>query len=700
MPDPTKQYKIECDASNYATGAVLSQQHGEHWHPVAYQSKSFGEVERNYEIHDRELAAIIYALTEWRHYVEGQGIPIEIWTDHKNLEYFMEAKNLTRRQARWVLFLSRFDFELHYKPGKLSAKPDALSRRADHFKSDEDDNTERIIFDRNKIRIMATMRGHAMILNERPLVQRIKEIQIMEDDVRQAVEQVKKLGPKSLRKGLEDWNTEDGLLLYKGRIYVPKNEIVRRDIIKIHHDTPAAGHPGRHKTLELVSRNYWWPNMAQFVDRYIEACDNCLRSKPNLQNNYRNLQPNETPERRWGTISMDFVMPLPKSRGYTGILVVVDRLTKMSHFIPIHKEITALETASTLMKHVFKLHGLPDKIISDRGPQFAAQVIQEMYKKLDITTALSSAYHPQTDGQTERVNQDMETYIRLFCTHRQNDWADWLHLAEFSYNNRLHSMINMSPFQANNLSNPRWNLESKLENMTHPAAEQQLKEMKEVENELKACLDLAAERMKETYDKGEIPQFQVNELVFLEAKNIKERIQSRDEPTRAMTKKLRKKRIGPFKIIRKIGELNYQLELPREMVEKGVHDIFHISLITRAPRDTIPGRTPATPLPIMVDSEEEMEVEIILDSRIRNKQLQYLVKWRDLPSAENSWEPAKHMTNAPEALEEFHSKHPEAPRRLAATTFMKLPWQERRNYTLVEKKAQIRAVLRSRDLAP
>ena len=142
------------------------------------------------------------------------------------------------------------------------------------------------------------------------------------------------------------------------------------------------------------------------------------------------------------------------------------------------------------------------------------------------------------------------------------------------------------------------------------------------------------------------------------------------------------------------------MELPREMMEKGVHDIFHISLLTKAPRDTIPGRTPTVPLPIIVDSEEEMEVEEILDSRIRNKQLQYLVKWKDLPSAENSWEPAKHMANTPEALEEFHNKHPEAPRRLAATTFMKLPWQERKTYTLIEKKAQIRAVLCSRDLAP
>ena len=183
MPDPNKPYKLECDASNFATRVILSQQYGENWHPVAYHSKSFNETERNYEIHDKELAAIIKALEDWRHYLEGQGIPLEIWTDHKNLEYFMKAQNLTRRQARWALFLSRFNFVLRDKPGKLSTKPDTLSRRADHFKSDADDNRERIMITPDKVKVMSTKRGHSMIINERPLVRRIREQQTMEDDI-------------------------------------------------------------------------------------------------------------------------------------------------------------------------------------------------------------------------------------------------------------------------------------------------------------------------------------------------------------------------------------------------------------------------------------------------------------------------------------------------------------------------------------
>ena len=188
----------------------------------------------------------------------------------------MKAQNLTRRQAQWALFLSRFDFTLRHKPGKLSTKPDTLSRRADHFKSDANDNKERILITPDKIRIMSTKRGHSMIVNERPLIKRIRELQEFEDEVRQAVAQVKKLGPKTLSKGLEDWNTEEGLLLYKGRIYVPRDQQLRADIVKIHHDGPATGHPGRHKTLELISRNYWWPSMTQFIHEYVDACDNCI----------------------------------------------------------------------------------------------------------------------------------------------------------------------------------------------------------------------------------------------------------------------------------------------------------------------------------------------------------------------------------------------------------------------------------------
>jgi hypothetical protein len=186
----------------------------------------------------------------------------------------------------------------------------------------------------------------------------------------------------------------------------------------------------------------------------------------------------------------------------------------MAHFLAIRKDIDTLETAELLMRNMFKIHGLPNKIISDRGGQFAAQVLQEMYDKLNVRVALSTAYHPQMDGQTERVNQDLETYLQMFCTYHRNDWAKWLHLAEFTYNNKEHSTIKTTPFMANNLSNPKWSLEQHTKHMIHPAGKELIAEMARVEDELCACLNMAAERMKQAYDTGTLPLYEPGDKVF------------------------------------------------------------------------------------------------------------------------------------------------------------------------------------------
>lgn len=221
-----------------------------------------------------------------------------------------------------------------------------------------------------------------------------------------------------------------------------------------------------------------------------------------------------------------------------------------------------------------------------------------------------------------------------------------------------------------------------------------------MEKELKACLDMTAVKMEELYSKGNIPIFKEGDMVFLDAKNLKEKLQSKDEPTRLVTKKLRKKRVGPFKVLRRIGDLNYQLELPSSMTEKNVHDVFHISLLTKAYQSTMPGQKPPKPSPIIVDLEEEMEVKEILDSRMKNRKLQYLVKWKDMDASEDSWEPMEHLKNAPEAVRIFHDKHPEAPRRINAVTFRNIPWKKLENFTIPGKKEEVRKILCSRDLAP
>jgi len=226
LPDNSKPFRIEADSSDFATGAVLSQQSPEDkkWHPVAFLSKSLSPVERNYEIHDKEMLAIIRALEEWRHFVEGAEHPFEIWTDHKNLEYFMTAKKLNRRQARWSLLLARFDFLLHHRPGKTMGKSDALSRRADHG-SGSDDNSNMVLLTPDFFAVR-TLQGLEVFGEEKDILKEIRrqtEAGDMEDVVVKAVQELRKSSAKSVRS--DEWLLNQGILYYRGKVYVSKSDL-------------------------------------------------------------------------------------------------------------------------------------------------------------------------------------------------------------------------------------------------------------------------------------------------------------------------------------------------------------------------------------------------------------------------------------------------------------------------------------------
>lgn len=328
MPDMSQQFIVECDASDFATGAVLSQEGDDGLiHPVAFFSKSLNDAERNYEIYDKELLAIIRALDEWRHYLEGASHKLDIVSDHKNLLYFSESRTLTRRQARWSLFLTRFDFTIRHRPGRLGGKPDAMSRRVD-LQPEGEDNTGRTLLTPEMFRLKAIRRGMTQVHGDQALLRRIRKSDQYEDELVDAIELVKSKAPRVLTKELEDWSTEEGLILYQGKVYVPKDETIRRDVVKTYHDSLPAGHPGRWKTFEMVSRNYWWPGMSNFVERYVSGCDTCARTKNRSQRPVGLLQPNEIPQGPWQAISCDFITQLPRSEDYDAIFVVVDRLSR------------------------------------------------------------------------------------------------------------------------------------------------------------------------------------------------------------------------------------------------------------------------------------------------------------------------------------------------------------------------------------
>ena len=241
-PDLDKEMRVEADVSDFAMEEVLSMKcEDEKWRPVAYISKSLNEAKRNYEIYDKEMLVIIWCLEAWSHFLEGAKDWFEIWTDHKNLEYFMKAQKLNQRQARWLLYLSRFDFALKHVAGKSMGRADSLSRRVDWAEEVEKDNENQVMLKKEWLEVKAMEQ-----LVEGPgeeIVKKIKEARDKDEEVIKVVEEMKKAGVKMLRN--EEWQVEKGLVLKEGRVYVPKDEKLRMEIIWLHHDTLIAGHGGQ-----------------------------------------------------------------------------------------------------------------------------------------------------------------------------------------------------------------------------------------------------------------------------------------------------------------------------------------------------------------------------------------------------------------------------------------------------------------------
>jgi len=240
-------------------------------------------------------------------------------------------------------------------------------------------------------------------------------------------------------------NLEDGIILYRGQVYVPKNEALQRDIVKKYHNHVAIGHPGRWKTYELVSREFWWLGMSTFVKDYVDGCATCQATKI-IPRNQVPLQPNQVPADIWGIITMDFITNLPISQGYNLLFVVIDHLSKATIISPCTKTITAEETSKLYLENVWRRTRLPHQVISDQGPQFASKVMQETWMKLGVKSTMSTAHHPQMDGKTKRVNQELEQYFCIFCNFEQDNCAELIPFMEFSHNARQHSATAKSPF--------------------------------------------------------------------------------------------------------------------------------------------------------------------------------------------------------------------------------------------------------------
>jgi len=392
FPLDSEPFWIEVDSSDFATRTVLSQQSATDgkWHPVAFYSKSLSSVERNYEIHDKKMLAIICALEEWRHFLEEATHPVEIWTDHKNLEYFMMAKKLNRHQARWSLHLARFDFLLHHCPGRTMGKPDALSRRADH-KNRASDN-ENVVLLRPEFLAVHALEGVELTGIEQKILSNIRKRnrdRDQEEPIAKAARELRRSANGTVHS--LEWLNIDGLLRFRGKIYVPWSPDLRRQIVALCYDPQIAGHPRHWKTLELVSWNYWWPQMSRYIGQYVSTCDLCLWTKPWRHSPVGELQPLSVPDEWWDTLSVDFVVELPESSGHDTVMTVVDSVSKRVYFVPTYTMVTVEGAARLFLHYVWKLHGLPKRVVSDCRSQFVTSFTKELYRLLGIRLSSSTA---------------------------------------------------------------------------------------------------------------------------------------------------------------------------------------------------------------------------------------------------------------------------------------------------------------------
>ena len=621
LPDPALPYEVYTDASGFALGGVLLQDQGRGMQPLAFLSRKLNEAERRYPTGDRELLAIVYALTQWRCYLEGAQFTVN--SDHINHTWLATKRDLSRRQAKWCMWLESYygGLDIAYKAGSANLS-DALSRRAD----------------------LALLQASAAV--PRSLLDEVVAAYAADPYYQQP--------PTHLTQ------RDDGAFYMGTRLAVPASTELRRRILAESHDVPSAGHQGVAKTLQRVALRFWWPRMGRSVHAYVAGCASCQLNKPPNVAPAGLLQPLPVPERKFEQITMDLVTDLPSTAsGHDAILTIVCRLTKLTRFAAITKASGAAALAAVFRRTWYREYGVPAVIISDRDPRFASHFWRAFFASLGTELRFSTAFHPQTDGQSERANRSLEEYLRHYVAARQDDWDDLLDLAEFALNSSVSPATGYSPYYLAYGQQPSTPLDIAAGGAALvPAADASAQGMRNVLNHAKAKLEEARVRMATQANRRRRDvRFAVGDRVLLSTANL--------HLPAATCRKLAPRFVGPFVVARVVNAVAYELSLPASM---RIHPVFHVSVLAPWRRDQeFPGHTRAPAQPPAVDGEaDRWEVSALLKRRrVRRARAwctEYLVRWAGYGVEDDSWvERSDIDAGLVEAYDRFHPDSEPAP---------------------------------------
>nr|ABF94845.1 retrotransposon protein, putative, unclassified [Oryza sativa Japonica Group] len=598
LPNFQLPFTLETDACAYGLGAVLSQQ----GHPIAYYSKTLGPVNQKLSIYEKEFLAIMMAVDKWRCYLQRG--PFIIKTYHKILCHLDDQILGTELQQKAMTKLMGLQYSFQYKRGVNNIVADALSR------------------------MPSSSQFCAFSVVQPIWIQEMINSYTVDPQAQQLLAELAVHSPNS-----QGYSLTQGIIRFQNKIWIGSNAGLHTKLIQAFHASALGGHSGIAATYHRIKKLFAWPGLKLDVENFVKQCQVCQQAKHEHCRLPGLLAPLPIPKEAWQDISMDFIEGLPRSDGYNAILVVVDRFTKYANFIPLRHPFTASQVAHLVDKTVFKTHGIPRSIVSDRDRLFTSKFWTTLFATWDTQLQMSTAYHPQTDGQIERVNQCLEMYLRCMTQANPKKWSHWIHLAEFWYNTNYHTYLGCSPHKALFGVDPHYSQVPDLTLATLPDVVDVQTERQHLSEFLQQQLTRAQLRMKNKVDKGRSDRvFAVGDAVFLKLQPYAQSsVVNRPYP------KLAYKFFGPFTVLERIGVAAYRLDLPASST---VHPVFHVSQL----KAQVPDHTPVyTSLPsqVVLDAADVVP-EAILERRLVKRSnaahVQVLLKWSSLPADHATWE--------------------------------------------------------------